>query len=98
MDTNNNEREFITLEDEDGKVIEFELIDEVEMNGVQYFAIVEAADADKTFCEYGIVKVVVENGEEMLVTIDDDNEYNKVADYFDEHLASEIDYDAQGND
>ena len=97
MDTNNNEREFITLEDEDGKVIEFELIDEVEMNGVQYFAIVEAADADKTFCEYGIVKVVVENGEEMLVTIDDDNEYNKVADYFDEHLASEIDYDAQGN-
>lgn len=98
MDTNNNEREFITLEDEDGKVIEFELIDEVEMNGVQYFAIVEAADADKTFCEYGIVKVVVENGEEMLVTIDDDDEYNKVADYFDEHLASEIDYDAQGND
>lgn len=98
MDTNNNEREFITLEDEDGKVIEFELIDEVVMNGVQYFAIVEAADADKTFCEYGIVKVVVENGEEMLVTIDDDNEYNKVADYFDEHLASEIDYDAQGND
>ena len=98
MDTNNNEREFITLEDEDGKVIEFELIDEVVMNGVQYFAIVEAADADKTFCEYGIVKVVVENGEEMLVTIDDDDEYNKVADYFDEHLASEIDYDAQGND
>lgn len=98
MDTNNTEREFITLVDEDGKVIEFELIDEVEMDGVQYFAIVEAADADKTFCEYGIVKVIVENGEEMLVTIDDDDEYNKVADYFDEHLASEIDYDAQGND
>ncbi len=98
MDTNNTEREFITLVDEDGKVIEFELIDEVEMDGVQYYAIVEAADADKTFCEYGIVKVIVENGEEMLVTIDDDDEYNKVADYFDEHLASEIDYDAQGND
>ncbi len=98
MDTNNTEREFITLVDEDGKVIEFELIDEVEMDGVQYFAIVEAADADKTFCEYGIVKVIVENGEEMLITIDDDDEYNKVADYFDEHLASEIDYDAQGND
>lgn len=98
MDTNNTEREFITLVDEDGKVIEFELIDAVEMDGVQYFAIVEASDADKTFCEYGIVKVVVEGGEEMLVSIDDNNEYYKVADYFDEHLASEIDYDADGND
>ena len=95
MDTNNNEREFITLEDEDGKVIEFELIDEVEMNGVQYFAIVEAADADKTFCEYGIVKVVVENGEEMLVTIDDDDEFDDVADYFDDTFADEIDFDAK---
>ena len=95
METNNTEREFVTLEDEEGTVYEFELIDEVEMNGNHYFAIIEADDSDKTFCEYGIVKLVVENGEESLVTIDDDDEYNKVADYFDEHLASEIDYAAQ---
>ena len=98
METNNTEREFVTLVDETGKVQEFELIDEVEMNGAQYFAIVAAEDADKTFCEYGIVKVVVENGEEMLVSIDDDDEYDKVADYFDEHPASEIDYDATISD
>ena len=90
----NNEREFVTLEDEEGNVTEFELIDEVEMNGTRYFAIIVAEDGDKTFCEYGIVKLVVENGEEMLTSVDDDAEYEKVADYFDEHLASEIDYDA----
>lgn len=94
MDTN-NEREFVTLEDEEGNVTEFELIDEVEMNGNHYFAIIVADDSDKTFCEYGIVKLVVENGEEMLTSVDDDDEYYKVADYFDEHLASEIDYDAE---
>ncbi len=97
MDTN-NEREFVTLEDEEGNVTEFELIDEVEMNGTRYFAIIVAEDGDKTFCEYGIVKLVVENGEEMLTSVDDDAEYEKVADYFDEHLASEIDYDASIED
>ncbi len=94
----NNEREFVTLEDEEGNVTEFELIDEVEMNGTRYFAIIVAEDGDKTFCEYGIVKLVVENGEEMLTSVDDDAEYEKVADYFDEHLASEIDYDASIED
>lgn len=94
MDTN-NEREFVTLEDEEGNVTEFELIDEVEMDGNRYFAIIVADDSDKTFCEYGIVKLVIENGEEMLTSVDDDAEYEKVADYFDEHLASEIDYDAE---
>lgn len=94
----NNEREFVTLEDEEGNVTEFELIDEVEMNGTRYFAIIVAEDGDKTFCEYGIVKLVVENGEEMLTSVDDDAEYEKVADYFDEHLASEVDYDASIED
>lgn len=95
METNNNEREFVTLVDETGKVCEFELIDEVEIDGNRYFAIIAAEDVDKTFCEYGIVKLVVEDGEEMLTSVDDDDEYYKVADYFDEHLASEIDYDAE---
>ena len=35
------------------------------------------------------------NGEEMLVTIDDDDEFDDVADYFDDILTQEIDYDAE---
>lgn len=90
----NNEREFVTLEDEEGNVTEFELIDEVEMGGTRYFAIIAVEDLEKDFCDYGIIKLVEENGEQMFTTIDDDAEYDKVADYFDEHLASEVDYDA----
>jgi uncharacterized protein YrzB (UPF0473 family) len=94
----NNEREFVTLEDEEGNVTEFELIDEVEMNGTRYFAIIAVEDLEKDFCDYGIIKLVEENGEQMFTTIDDDAEYDKVADYFDEHLASEVDYDASIED
>ena len=34
-----------------------------------------------------------EDGEMMLVTIDDDDEFDAVADIFDDELFSDIDYD-----
>lgn len=95
MDTNNTEREFFTLTDEEGNEIEFELIGAAELDGNQYYAFIPAEDdPDKEFCEYTILKVTVEDGEESLVSIDDDAEFDKVADYFDDLFASEIDYDA----
>ena len=42
-----------------------------------------------------ILKGVVENGEESLVSIDDDDEFDDVADYFDDLFSEEIDYDAK---
>ena len=35
-----------------------------------------------------------EEGEDVLVTIKDDEEFDRVADYFDDELSKEIDYDA----
>ena len=99
METNNTEREFFTLTDEEGNEIEFELIGACEMNGNQYYAFIPAEeDESKEFCEYTILKSIMENGEEALVSIDDDAEFDKVADYFDEYFASEIDYDAVESD
>lgn len=96
MDTNNTEREFFTLTDEEGNEIEFELIGAAELDGTQYYAFIPAEDdPDKEFCEYTVLKSVIEDGEESLVSIDDDGEFDKVADYFDNLFASEIDYDAQ---
>ena len=96
METNNTEREFFTLVDEEGVEREFELIGAAELDGNQYYAFIPAEDdPNKEFCEYTILKIVVEDGEETLVSIDDDTEFDKVADYFDELFASEIDYDAQ---
>lgn len=99
METNNTEREFYTLTDEEGNEIEFELIGSCEMDGVQYYAFIPADDDEnKEFCEYTILRSIIEDGEESLISIDDDAEFDKVADYFDDYFASEIDYDATEND
>ncbi|MBQ9802038.1 MAG: DUF1292 domain-containing protein [Clostridia bacterium] len=89
------EVEIYTLQDEEGNEHEFELIGTCEKNGIKYYAMISVEDAEKNddVCEYTILKTVVENGEETLVTIDDDDEFDDVADYFDDMFASEIDYD-----
>ena len=102
MEANNNEREFYTLTDEEGNEIEFELIGSAEINGIVYYAMIPADAADKAqesedgFCEYVILRAEKdENGEDSLVTIDDDEEFDDVADYFDDMFSEEIDYDGQ---
>ena len=97
---NNNEREFYTLTDEEGNEIEFELIGTTEFKDNLYLAMIPADAADKAeqndggFCEYVILRVEKdENGEDTLVTIDDDEEFDDVADQFDAMFSEEIDYD-----
>lgn len=90
-----NEVEIYTLQDEEGNEFEFEVIDVCEKNGVKYYAMVAVEDAEKEdgVSEYTILKVVIEDGEEMLVTIDDDDEFDDIADYFDDKFSMEIDHD-----
>jgi uncharacterized protein YrzB (UPF0473 family) len=91
-----NEREFFTLTDEDGNEIEFELIGTIDLEGVTYHAMIPADQEgeEQGFYEYVILKTEVdEDGEEMLVTIDDDAEFDKVADIFDDMFSEEIDLD-----
>ena len=99
MEENMMGNEYYTLTDEDGNEIEFEMIGQCEMDGVQYFAMIPAESDDNCeFYEYVILKSIIEDGDEMLVTIDDDDEFDKVADYFDDLLSQEIDYDASEGD
>ena len=96
MEDNVMENAYFTLTDENGNEINFEVIGECEKDGQTYFAVVpveEEGDADDV-CEYGILKLAVEGDEEFLVTVDDDDEFDDVADYFDDLFSSEIDYDA----
>ena len=98
---NENEREFFTLVDEDGSEIEFEKIGEITLNEKVYFAMIPADAAEKAqaeggFCEYVILKKEKdENGEDMFVTIEDDDEFDDAADVFDDMFSEEIDYDAK---
>ena len=86
-----------TLTDEDGNESDFEVVGQCEKNGQKYFAMipVEAEDDDSEFLEYIILKLAVEDGEEILVTVDDDDELDDIADYFDDYFSEEIDYDAK---
>ena len=90
---NMENEELFTLTDEEGNESQFALIGELEIDEQIYLALVPADNEDAD--EYVVLKVEVdENGEEILVTIDDDDEFDNVADYFDDLFSQEIDYDA----
>ena len=95
----NMSNEYYTLTDEEGNEIEFELIGQCEYEGTTYYAMIPTdADDSGDVYEYTILKSVMEDGEEMLVSIDDDEEFDNVADYFDDLFSQEIDYDAAESD
>lgn len=85
----------VILTDEDGKEIEFEIIGQYEKDSNTYFAMIPVEDDKKEtdILEYVILKLAVEDGEEFLITVDDDDECDKVAAYFDDLFTREIDYD-----
>ena len=79
--------DFITIEDEDGKEFQLELILEMEYQGERY-SLLLPADMDEDDPDYGfvILKSQEENGEEILVTEDDDAVLDAVYDLFMEQL------------
>lgn len=96
MDEKELEGEFYTLTDEEGNEIQFEVIGSAEIKGSMYYAMVPTDDQpeDAEYCEYVILKAEKdESGEDILVTVDDDEEFDDVADYFDDMLSDEADYD-----
>lgn len=85
------ETEVFTLTDDEGNESQFELIGNLEIDGNTYVALIPV-DGDEE--EYVVLKVIEDpNGEEILITIDDDDEFDKVADAFEDEFMSEIDYD-----
>ena len=82
---------FVTLTDDEGNDIELEYVDALEHNGTTYMAffpvVEEDSEDEENEEEYGLVilKSQMENGEEFLVTIDDD----KVYDLFMEQILSD---------
>ena len=87
---------FVTVTDDEGREIELEHLDTMEFNGNTYMAFfpAEYADADEEPVddeEYGLIilKVIQENGEEILSTIDDEEELMAVYEQFMEYLFEE---------
>lgn len=84
--------EIFTLTDEEGNENEFGLLGSTVIDDVTYLALEPIEDNPDG--EYVILKMEKDGDEEILVTIDDDEEFDRVADYFEDELFSEVDYDA----
>lgn len=77
--------ELFELVDDEGNKKNFELIDAAEIRGEQYYCMVPAIEDDdflNSDCDLVILKSVEENGEEVLASIDDDDEFEVVSAFF----------------
>ncbi|MBS5165241.1 MAG: DUF1292 domain-containing protein [Butyricicoccus sp.] len=72
------ENNYVLLTDENGNEVEFEHIDTVEVDGQLYMAFIPAQLAVDEEAEVVILKVVEEDGEEVLVSVEDDEEADRI--------------------
>ena len=82
--------DIINLTDDEGNEYNFEVLDAIESDDGRYLALLPVHETAEEFLEDSgelvIVKVGEENGEEYLYPIEDDDEYEFVADAFIERL------------
>lgn len=83
-----------TLVDEDGNEQTFEMIDAIEEGDVQYYALTPYPE-DLSNDELVILKMENVDGEDMLVSIDDDDEFDRIGKIFLERIDEMFDFDDQ---
>lgn len=89
--------DLITLTDEDGASHTFELVDVLDHKDNNYVALLMAADSPEDFLgadgNLVIMKVMEEDGEEILEIIEDDDEFEEISEIFMERLADLYEFD-----
>lgn len=92
MDEYNYTPELYTLVDEEGKEQVFEMLDAMEEGDEKYYAMVpyfeNPDDLIESDGELVILKSEYVDGEEMLASIDDDDEFDRIGAIFMERLES----------
>ena len=81
---------FTLTDEETGEEKDFELLARAELDDKLYFALVPANEESE---EYVILRVEEDGDDLILETIDSDEEFEKVEDYFNDLFFNEIDYD-----
>ncbi|MGI6343814.1 MAG: DUF1292 domain-containing protein [Bacillota bacterium] len=86
--------EFVILTDEDGNEYEFEIVDVIEVEDKRYAVLYPVDDAEDE--GYVIMRFEVdEDGEEMFVDIEDDDEWQRVIDAWEALLEEEEEYEEE---
>lgn len=88
----------ITLTDEEGNEVDFMVIDGTEYNGKTYLMLVEANSADDEESEALLLRVDEDGEEDILVSVDDEEEFNAVAAQFEEQYEDSEEYQVQALD
>ena len=81
----------ITLTDEEtGEEQDFELYARAVIDDKLYYALIPVSEEET---EYVILRATEDGDDILFETIEDDDEFDKVADYFDDMLFNDVDYD-----
>lgn len=82
---------FTLTDEETGEEKDFELLADANIGDGRYFALVPA---DEESDEYVILRVTEDGEDLVLESVDDDDEFEKVEEYFNDLFFNEVDYDA----
>lgn len=86
-----------TLEDEEGNEQTFEMLDAMEFEGEKYFALTPFYDNPEDLIgdsgEVVILKSQFDGDEEIMVSIDDDEEYEKIGNIFMKRIEEMFEFD-----
>ena len=90
--------DLMTIVDDGGNRHQFELLDAIETDDGRYVALLPVYDQPEESVqddgELVILEVVEEDGEELLVTIDDDDIFNEIAEIFEDRLSELYEIDS----
>ena len=83
--------DIVTVVDDEGKQHEFEILDMIETDDGRYVALLPIYDDPNEALnddgELVILTVKEENGEDVLLPIEDDDEFDEIAEIFEERLS-----------
>ena len=88
--------DLLTLEDEDGKEVTFEVIDVTEIDGTRYMAVVpyqEDPESLEEDAELILMRIGTDEDGEYMDIVDDDEELIRVGKVFEERLKAMFDID-----
>ena len=88
--------DLLTLEDEDGKEVTFEVLDATEVNGTRYLAVIpyqEDPESLQEEAELILMRIGTDDQGEYMDIVDDDEELLTVGKVFEERLRAIYDID-----
>ena len=88
--------DLLTLEDEDGKEVTFEVIDATEVNGTRYLAVIpyqEDPESLQEDAELILMRIGTDEEGEYMDIVNDDEELLTVGKVFEERLSAMYDID-----